>query len=183
MTRTRYKVGSTHSTKKGVIKVIDYVPGYRKSDGRKVQGRATIKFLKTGTVLNLATPAIGTGHFSDCREPSVYGVGYIGSDIKIPDRGEYIRRVYDLWSNMLKRCYGEYPGQYKNCTVDKRWHNFTNFLNTIVEVDGYGDWERGEDVHLDKDFTDSREYGRDTCQFVQASVNVREISSRRRHGQ
>jgi len=181
MTKTRYTEGSIHNTSKGKIQVLEYIPGYREG-GRKIHPRATIKFLKTGTVINLSTPAIGTGHFCDCREPSVYGVGYIGSNIKIPNRGEYIRRVYDLWANMLKRCYGEYKGQYKGCSVDKRWLNFTNFLNTIVDVPGYEMWERGEDVHLDKDLSGKRLYSRDTCQFISASDNVKEALSRRWHG-
>lgn len=178
MTNTRYTVGSVHETPKGTIEVLEYRPGYREN-GKKIHPRATIKFLKTGSVLNLMTPAIASGHFSDPRKPSVYGVGYIGSEIKIPSRGEYIRRVYDLWANMLRRCYGEYDGQYKNCIVDKRWHNFTNFLNTIVDVKGYDEWERGENVHLDKDLSGERIYSRDTCQFISASDNIQEGLSRR----
>jgi len=182
MTNTRYTVGSKHETSKGPIEVLEYIPGYR-DNGRKIHPRATIKFLETGTVLNLMTPAIASGHFSDCRAPSVYGVGYIGSDIKIPRRGEYIRRVYDLWANMLRRCYGEYKGQYKDCIVDKRWHNFTSFLNTIVDVEGYDMWERGENVHLDKDSSGKRIYSRDTCKFISAEENIREGLSRRWRGE
>lgn len=180
MTTTRYRVGSVHETPKGLVEILEYRPGYREN-GKKIHPRATIKFLKTGSVLNLMTPAIASGHFSDPREPSVYGVGYIGSDIKIPSRGEYVRRVYDLWANMLRRCYGEYAGQYKNCIVDKRWHSFTNFLNTIVEVEGYDAWERKENVHLDKDFSGKRIYSRDTCKFIPAEENVKEGFSRRWH--
>lgn len=170
----KYEVGSVHQTVKGEILILEYTAGSR-IDGKKVHPRVTIKFTKTGTVSNIMTTAIATGHFSDCREPTVYGVGYIGSDIKIPKRGEYIRRVYDLWANMLRRAYFEY----KDCTVDKRWLNFTNFLNTIVDVEDYDKWEAGEDVHLDKDFLGKRCYSRDTCKFVKASDNIREALSRR----
>ena len=85
-----------------------------------------------------------------------------------------IRRAYDLWANMLKRCYQKYSGCYKNCRVDKRWHSFKNFLNSLPELPGYDAWERGENVHLDKDtrVKNNHLYSKDTCQFIPAHENV-----------
>ncbi len=170
----KYQKGSIHNTVRGEIEILEYIPGKR-INGKKIHPRVIIKFLKTGTVSNIMTPAISSGHFSDNREPTVYGVGYLGSDIIIPKRGEYIRRVYDLWANMLRRAYKEY----KDCSVDKRWHNFTNFLNTIVDVEGYELWENKENVHLDKDNFGKRIYSLETCKFIPASENIRKgLSSR-----
>ena len=94
-----------------------------------------------------------------------------------------IRRAYDLWANMLKRCYGKYKTCYEDCSVDKRWHSFKNFLNSLSELEGYELWERGEDVHLDKDIKGkgTRIYSKDTCMFVAASVNIKEGLHRRWH--
>lgn len=174
-TTSRYKTGSIHESPKGLFKVLEYIPGYRKEDGRKVHPRMVIRMLNTGTVLNVQTTNIPKGKFTDYRVPTVYGMGYIGSDIKIPSRGSYVRRVYDLWANMLKRV----ATQYEGVTVDSRWLNFTNFLSTLPEVEGYDAWERGEDVHLDKDLSGNKRYSLEDCKFIPAEENIREAALRR----
>lgn len=126
-----------------------------------------------------------TEKFKDYRKPTVYGVGYIGSKIKIPTResNSIIRRLYDLWANMLKRAYGGFDASYLNVTVDSRWYDFTNFLNTIVEVEGYNRFEKGDLVHLDKDIkcTGNKVYSKDTCMFVSQWENLSDAGSRRWH--
>lgn len=179
-----YEIGKTYKTPKGEILVLDRTKKQYLSDGTVRHPRATIKFLKTGTVINVQTCNIKTGKFEDYREPTVYGVGYLGSPIRIPERNSNssIRRVYDLWANMLKRCYGGYPSSYVGCTVDKRWHNFTTFLNTIIDVDGYEFWEKNPYMHLDKDIKgNGKVYSKDTCMFVTATENIQDCLNRRWH--
>lgn len=184
---TRYKVGTIWSTSKGKIKILDYQPKYKSSDGKTHHARATIQFLETGCVRNVQATNIMTGKIEDYRAKTVYGVGYIGSEIKIPERKSksVIRRIYDLWANMLKRCYGGYAGNesYKDCSVDVRWHSFTNFLNSIQQVEGYEYWEQhpNERICLDKDnkIKGSKVYSLDTCRFLTNEENVREGSFRR----
>ena len=146
-----------------------------------------IEILATGTVLDVQQGNLKAGKFTDYMERSVYGVGYLGSNISIPNRkyGTIIRRVYDLWANMLKRAYGGYKTCYRGATVEKRWHNFTNFLNTIHLVEGYDRWEKGENMHLDKDIKSGgkcREYSVENCIFVTSTENVSEMLKRRWHG-
>ena len=179
-----YEIGKTYETPKGKIIVLDRVKGYKKPNGSVVHPRAIIKFLKTGTVVSVQTANIKNGKFEDYIEPTVYGVGFIGSPIRIPDRGSnsIIRAIYDLWANMLKRVYGEYKGQYKDCSVDPRWLNFTTFLNTISEVKGYELWEKDHSYHLDKDgIGDGKTYSRDTCQFITGGENSRIALDKRWH--
>lgn len=180
-----YEIGKIYDTPKGKILILDRIKGQHKENGKKKHPRAIIKFLKTGTVISVQTCNIANGKFEDYMEPTVYGVGYLGSPIRIPSRESksIIRALYDLWANMLKRVYGKYKGQYKKCTVDPRWLNFTTFLNTISEVKGYYLWEKDHSLHLDKDeLSDGKLYSKDTCQFVSGSYNARLALNKRWHG-
>lgn len=188
MATSNYYPGAIVETPKGKVRVLERKPGKRTANG-KVHPRVVIKILKTGTVLDVQQGNIPLGKFKDYREPTVYGIGYLGSNIQIPDRGQpnILRRIYDLWANMLKRAYGGYKScySYSDVRVDPRWHNFTNFLNTIVKVPGYHRWEKNEEtMSLDKDskFPDKRLYSLDTCVFVSIGENTRESSKRRWRG-
>ena len=181
---TKYFVGETYNTLKGQMRILERIPGKTSKDGIHHHPRCVVRMLATGTVLSVQTTNIASGKFTDYRLPSVYGVGYIGSELKIPARGAYVRRVYDLWANMLKRAYGEYKDSYKGCTVDKRWHNFTNFINTLPQLTNYQHWEQGENYVLDKDIKihGNKTYSLETCQFVPSSENIAESANRRWHG-
>ncbi|EON3359666.1 hypothetical protein ACNHFS_004716 [Yersinia enterocolitica] len=181
MTKKIYKVGVQIETPKGIVEILEYINGYKTPDGKHIHPRAIIKFISTGTVMNVQCSNIKSGKISDYRTPTVYGVGYIGSEIKIPERGTIIRRIYDLWANMLKRAYGGYKTSYIGVTVDVRWHSFTNFLNSVHELDGYEQWEKGENYHLDKDtkLIGNTVYGKTNCIFIPAFENVSDSSCRR----
>lgn len=181
---TKYFVGQTYDTSKGKMRVLERIPGKRDADGKHHHPRVVVRMLDTGTVLNIQTTNVASGKFTDYRKPTIYGVGYIGSELKIPARGAYVRRVYDLWANMLKRCYGPYRQQYNGCSVDKRWHNFTNFINTLPHLENYNLWEKGESYVLDKDtkIPGNKVYSLETCRFITAADNVRDASLRRWHG-
>ena len=183
-TTSKYIPGSIVNTPKGKIRILSYRPGKRLNDGKKQHPRIVIEFLKTGTVISVQATNIAAGKFHDYREPTVYGVGYIGSSIIIPARDKHsvIRRVYDLWSNMLRRAYGGYDTSYSGVKVDPRWHNFTHFLNTIQNIQGYSEWEKCEDNYvIDKDLKKygNKVYSLDTCMFIKSSDNVRESLLRR----
>lgn len=184
-TKSIYSEGTIHETPKGTVRILKRKPGSKKPV--LVHPRLVIEILATGTVLDVQQGNLKAGKFTDYMERSVYGVGYLGSNISIPNRkyNTIIRRVYDLWANMLKRAYGGYKTCYKGATVEKRWHNFTNFLNTIHLVDGYDRWEKGENMRLDKDIKSGgkcREYSVENCIFVTPTENVSEMLKRRWHG-
>lgn len=187
MAATKYIIGAIVDTPKGQIRILSVKPGKRLQDGKRQHPRAAIEFLATGTVIDVQTTNIAAGKISDYREKTVYGVGYLGSQIKIPPRenASIVRRIYDLWANMLKRAYGNYACGYDNVTVDVRWHNFTNFLSTIQEIPCYSLWEKEPSKYcFDKDirYAGNRMYSMDTCTFVPAKINVAEASFRRWHG-
>lgn len=186
MTNSKYAVGTKHVTAQGELIILELIKKNIK-DGI-MQQRAVVRFTATGWTCNVQTSNIIAGKVKDKRLPSVYGVGYLDTDIKIPQRGSIIRRVYDLWANMLKRVYHDTNTRnweyYKDVTVDKRWHSFKHFLSTIVDVDGYLDWEKDSSMHLDKDIKvkGNRVYCKDTCTFVTNTENSRAANQKRWHG-
>ena len=126
-----------------------------------------IKFLGSGSTRKANIDNIRVGKVKDLYNPSRYGVGYDGEFIKTP----YWKKAKDLWSNMLKRCYyeGDSKGYFGRCTVDKRWHCFSNFLEDIKELKGFRQWLSGVDrMELDKDIKHpgNTVYSRHTCLFV-----------------
>ena len=189
MATSKYSPGSIHLTPKGNVRILSRKPGKKYSQGKILHPRLVIEILATGTTLDIQQGNLILGKFNDYRARTVYGVGYTGSNITIPDRGtnSIIRRIYDLWANMLKRAYGGYQSckTYADVGVDPRWHSFTNFLNTVQKVPGYVEWEKGETpLSLDKDIKgDGRQvYSLDTCMFVSPSENTREACFRRWRG-
>lgn len=103
--------------------------------------------------------------FKDPLKPSVKGVGYIG----IGCHSARDKKKYQVWYDMLERCYGESvinKRLYNGVTVCKQWHNFQNF----------GDWFEDNYISgwsLDKDLKiiDNKEYHPDKCLFVPLRIN------------
>lgn len=108
-------------------------------------------------------------------EPRYFDYGYLGE-------GEYRNRInnqdtkyYRIWEGMLCRCYWknfkDKRPTYKNCKVDKEWHNFQNFAkwfhNNYYTVDN-------ETMCLDKDILikGNKIYSPDTCIFVPQRINI-----------
>jgi len=77
---------------------------------------------------------------------------------------------YVTWTNMLNRCYGkkykEKQPTYAGCYVQESWKYFMTFRAWMI----HQNWE---DKQLDKDilFPGNREYGVDSCVFVDRKVN------------
>lgn len=107
-------------------------------------------------------------------ERRIYGVGYLGEgEYKVSENCK-ATRVYDVWHDMIKRCYSEkfhkkHP-TYKDCIVCDEWLNFQNFAKwydrNYYEI-------KDERMHLDKDvlFKHNKIYSPDTCIFVPQAIN------------
>lgn len=80
-------------------------------------------------------------------------------------------RVYNIWRQMLKRCYDESSQKkqptYRGCSVCEEWHYFTNFYNWYIlnYVKGWC---------LDKDILvkGNKIYSPETCCFVPNEINT-----------
>ena len=100
---------------------------------------------------------------------SVFGVGFFGNP------GKYSKKVYDLWYNMMARCYSKsykQKKQYENVTVSPIWHSFERFSKTISSVPMYAYWSIDElEYQLDKDYYGSNVYSPSTCVFLPRKLN------------
>ncbi len=105
----------------------------------------------------------------------VCGVGVNDADYKVHkyENGKTVWRCpfYKRWECMLNRayspkCHQRYP-TYKDVTVCKEWHTFSNFREWMITQD----WEGKE---LDKDFLveGNRIYSPETCVFIDRIVNT-----------
>lgn len=90
------------------------------------------------------------------------------------------KRIYQLWIDMLRRCYDDVQLQrskgksYAKCEVCEDWKNLSAFANDIMSLPGYEQWKVTKNMVLDKDILcrDAKIYSPDTCCFVPASVNL-----------
>lgn len=91
--------------------------------------------------------------------------------------------LYSTWAGMLYRCYDEKRPEYayygaQGVHVHERWHNFCNFVEDAVKLEGWllkkTFWDK---YSLDKDRKNSNRYGPDTC--VWASVEEQRINTSR----
>ena len=78
-----------------------------------------------------------SGGVKNPYDRTVYGVGYIGVGKYKPSINKKNTQEYDLWKNMLERCYCEKRRHraktYINCEVCEEWHNFQNFAKWVHE--------------------------------------------------
>ena len=97
------------------------------------------------------------------------------------------KRIYNLWFQMLRRCYDTTQHErnrgksYANCEVCERWKVLSCFAKDIKKLDGYGEWETKTGYCLDKDIKNpgNKVYSKENCCFVPYTENIREISKRK----
>ena len=119
-------------------------------------------------------------------DKTIYGVGCIGEigDFKTNVNG-IPTREYDLWRQMINRCYsGNFP-TYANVTVCERWLCFANFLEDLPFIENYEYWleNPNQRIAMDKDLkqigVENKVYSLETVMFVSASENSKEVHERK----
>lgn len=118
-------------------------------------------------------------------DKTVFGVACIGEgDFKTKVDGKPTRE-YDLWRNMINRCYsGNYP-TYANVTVCERWLVYANFLEDLPFIENYEWWleNPNQRIAMDKDLKqqgiENKVYSLETVMFVSASENSKEVRNRK----
>ena len=107
--------------------------------------------------------------------PQIFNKGYIGSMYDITKHFCKMRE-YKIWVAMLRRCYDKKYHKrkptYKNCTVCKEWHNFSNFYNWIIKQENYSKLISAK-LQLDKDILvkGNKIYSPRTCCLVPSYIN------------
>lgn len=139
-----------------------------------------IKFKNTGSVRKVLKENAKKGKVKDLYERTRYGVGYLGDCDKSVS---YYKQAWQLWSNMIKRCYTDDPKGYKKwgTTVDPRWHCLEKFIEDLPKIKNFEKWVDGfkkgfPKYCLDKDLRieNSNTYSFETCSFVPESENKSE---------
>lgn len=135
-----------------------------------------VKFTNTATIKDIRKDALKRGDFKDRYEVSVHGVGAIGMAKKVDNE-----REYNIWINMLSRCFNKKDKGYKNyggkgVTVSEDWLLFEKFLSDIPLIDGYDkELFREGKLALDKDkkqsTSNNKVYSLSTCNFLSQEEN------------
>ena len=118
--RLHTKFVSSNNGKYTVIKYIDASNIIIKFEDDNTEVKTTWSNAKNGLVKNPNKTRL------------IENIGYIG-------KGKYNinSKYYNIWKNMFVRCYNKKfinnNPTYKNCIVDKQWHNFQNFADWCEE--------------------------------------------------
>lgn len=113
------------------------------------------------------------------------GIGYLGEGkYKSKEQGKKTK-CYTTWNSMLRRCYSDESKKkhptYKDCVVEKEWHNYQNFGNWFDE--NYYEIP-GERMCLDKDilFKGNKIYSPNNCIFVPHNINSLFLKTNKNRG-
>ena len=158
---------------------------YINSNGKSLtkQRRARIKFLLTGTVMDVLIQNAMKGDVRDPYYPKICGVACIGNTYGTGDH----ESMYNRWRSMISRCYNTNHKSYKyykNCTVAPEWLCFENFIKSVPYLPGYQDMINNPDVtySIDKDILQpgivNKVYSPQTCMWIPLIDNVNEEAKR-----
>ena len=116
---------------------------------------------------------MGIKGLQDRMKPSVYGVGYLGSNLELKSTYNGKKcNIYTQWKNMIERCYNEKFHQrqptYEGCTVSDEFKDYSKWREWYdkypYKQDGW---------HLDKDLLvkGNKVYSEDSCVFLPKEIN------------
>ena len=135
--------------------------------------------MTTGSKRKIRESSIREGFAKDRFFNDVYGIACIGNASKVGNEKEY-----NLWRNMLSRCYVKTDNHYDSygglgISVCEEWQCFEKFSKDIPNIDGYDEKNyRDGNLVLDKDKKQfgvdksKMVYSLDTCVFISNFENV-----------
>ena len=143
-----------------------------------------IKFIDTNYETIVVYNNARIGNVKDVMRPTVYGVGYIGTE-EIIEANSIDKILYHRWINMISRCYNYNDKRYNSygaigIHVHNDWLNFNNYRNDVKLIHGYNLFvENPKLYHLDKDYLqlqvphNKRIYSKYTCIWMNSLSNAR----------
>ena len=162
--------GSKHYTAKSNLEyvVLDKIG----TDSAKKNSVWRVQFTKTGTIISVDRPNILSGQVKDHNALTINGVACIGDRLPVENT-----RLYNLWYNMIARCYNTDHPQYnqyggRGVTVSTEWRCFKTFRETVTSVPYYWSWKKNpEGFSLDKDYFGADQYSKTTAIFLDNIYN------------
>lgn len=142
-----------------------------------------VLFERTGTILEFMYHNAVNGEIKNPYDKVIYGVACLG----IPRR-PYDTHMYNIWHNMLTRCFNPNYEHYKyyggaGVTVCERWRTFEYFLEDAYHIPN-GEHAFEDGWQLDKDTLQNnysvKVYSPETCIWIPAYTNVAISSLTRR---
>lgn len=158
------------------------------SIGKELASIYEVEFIDTGYHSVVSSTAIKSGDVKDRMIPTVFGIGYMGqNNIWFPygcKDQSYDRMIYDVWNNMLDRCYNPHCISYhkygaRGVRVDSSWHEFFQFEKDVKNLPNYHLKKQFPNrFELDKDFLqqgipyDQKVYSKNTCLWISYYENL-----------
>ncbi len=131
-----------------------------------------VRFIETGYQTSVCLNNMLKGEVKDKGKATVEGFGTLSTAIITEPR------VYMLWNNMLKRCYGQQQQDinptYVGCTVSDNFRQLPYFQDWCHNQIGFDHFdENGKPFALDKDILvkGNKVYSEDSCVFVPREMN------------
>ena len=131
----------------------------------------TVKFVETGYETKTRMDNLKLGKVKDYLHPSIYGKGILGEGFKQSESQSY---SFQLWKNMLKRCYSEVSFKkspsYEQCLTSETFNDYQQFKTWCNRQLGFGNtgWELDKDILV----KGNKIYSEDTCCFVPKEINL-----------
>ena len=131
----------------------------------------TVKFVETGYETKTRMDNLKLGKVKDYLHPSIYGKGVLGEGFKQSESQSY---SFQLWKNMLKRCYSEVSFKkspsYEQCLTSETFNHYQQFKTWCNQQLGFGNtgWELDKDILV----KGNKIYSEDTCCFVPKEINL-----------
>ena len=159
--KAEYEGNVYPSNRFGDVKILEY----------KNSKCVMIMFLNTGFITEESMHNIRSGQIRDNSLPTTCGFGYI--DVEGASIGRHKTKEYQLWNNMINRCYNEALRDklrsYIDCSVSDEWKylsKFKEWCNGQIGFDNEG-WSLDKDILRKGD----KIYSPETCCFVPPEIN------------
>lgn len=136
--------------------------------------RYLVLFHSTHSLVEASRPNIRRGQVRDPYKKTIFGEGCLG---EYKEQHPYQKAAYNLWYNMMRRCYDPSLPEYQlyggaGVFVDQSWRCFANFLRDIHDIVYFTRWvEAPSKYDLDKDYFMANCYGKDICIFLPSKYN------------
>lgn len=169
LNKQKYENKIFETSKYGNVEILKY-------ENKK---EVVVKFINTGNVTTVTLNNLINDRVKDGYAKTICGVGFLG-DMKNPYAEN--RRLYDIWRQILRRCYDEtlhsIRPTYKGCIVSENFKNYSYFYEWCNEQKGFNQ----EGFELDKDllFKGNTVYSENSCVFLPKELN-KVLTNRKRH--
>ena len=172
-TKMSFESSDDYIGKKFKNKAGDQFTVIKKINSDSKNSRYIIQFDNLG-VTEASRPSIKNKTVKNPYKNTVCNIACIG----LPPKRSYHKKSYDMWRNMIARCYDKNHPQYcfyggSGVGVSNRWKCFENFILDLPRIPGFEDWllDPGS-FSLDKDYFNSNCYSSKTCVFLDKEYNI-----------